>query len=90
MRFSVRAAFAGLLAGLVVPALALPSLAADPEVLRQKVQAIADAYVRDTAPGERATGISVSVSLPGGEMVNLGSGKVSAAADEAPITPETL
>lgn len=90
MRFSVLAVFAGLLAGLALPGLALPALAADPEVLRQKVQAIADAYVRDTAPGERATGISVSVSLPGGAMVNLGAGKVSTAADAAPITPETL
>lgn len=84
MTFSPAAAF------LLCLALATPAAAADPETLRAEVQAIADAYVRDLAPGERATGISVSVSLPGGEEVNLASGKVSSAPDAAPMTPETL
>jgi D-alanyl-D-alanine carboxypeptidase len=61
------------------------------DALAAKIQAIADAYVADTAAGEKATGVSISVSLPdGGGTVNVVSGKVSTAADAADITPATL
>jgi D-alanyl-D-alanine carboxypeptidase len=61
------------------------------EALTAKIQAIADAYVADTAPGEKATGVSISVSLPDdGGTVNVVSGKVSNAPDAADITPATL
>jgi D-alanyl-D-alanine carboxypeptidase len=60
-------------------------------VIAERVQAIADAYVSDTAPAEKATGISISISLPGGaETVNVVSGRVSNAPDAAPVTPDTL
>jgi D-alanyl-D-alanine carboxypeptidase len=63
----------------------------DPAVLAEKVQAIADVYVSDTAPSEKATGISISISLPGGAApVNVVSGQVGSAPDAAPMTPDTL
>ncbi|MCG6941562.1 MAG: beta-lactamase family protein [Thiohalocapsa sp.] len=59
--------------------------------LESKLQTIADSYIADTAPGERATAISISVSLPGDAgTVNVASGKVSNAPDAADVTPETL
>jgi D-alanyl-D-alanine carboxypeptidase len=63
----------------------------DPAVIAERVQAIADAYVSDTAPAEKATGLSISISLPGAtETVNIVSGRVSNAPDAAPVTPDTL
>jgi D-alanyl-D-alanine carboxypeptidase len=63
----------------------------DPAVIAERVQAIADAYVSDTAPAEKATGLSISISLPGAtETVNIVSGRVSNAPDADPVTPDTL
>ncbi len=63
----------------------------DPAALLEKVQAIANAYVSDTASSEQATGISISVSLSGdADSVNVASGRVGSATDAGPMTPETL
>lgn len=70
--------------------LALPARAADPETLRARVQAIADAYMTGAAAAERASGISISLSLPGGAAVNAVAGTVAGTPDAAPMTPDTL
>ncbi|WP_058556095.1 serine hydrolase [Thiohalocapsa sp. ML1] len=60
-------------------------------VLATKLQTIADAYIADTAAGEQATAISISVSLPeGGGTVNVTAGAVSNEAGAAAVTPDTL
>jgi hypothetical protein len=59
--------------------------------LESKLQTIADNYIANTAPGERATAISISVSLPDDAgTVDVASGKVSNKPDAADVTPDTL
>jgi hypothetical protein len=59
-------------------ALSGPAPAQADDALAAKLQTIADAYIADTASGERATAISISVSLPeGGGTVNVTAGEVS-------------
>ncbi|EDY38859.1 beta-lactamase [Cyanobium sp. PCC 7001] len=61
------------------------------EALASRLQAVADAYIADTAAGEKATAISISVSLPeDGGTVNITAGRVSNTAGAAAITPDTL
>ncbi len=74
----------------VVIGLALPARAADPETVRARAQVIADGYMAGSAAAEHATGISISVSLPGGAAVNAVAGSVTSAPDAAPMTPDTL
>jgi len=69
---------------------ASPLSAAAPDVVRAQVQEIADRYVAETAASEHATGISISVSLPGAGAVNVVAGTVAATPDAAPMTPDTL
>lgn len=87
---SVFALPAAALIGTLVLAGSGPALAHDSAALRESLQAIADRYLAETAPAERATGLSVSVSLPGGEVINLAAGRLSAAPESPPVTPETL
>lgn len=68
-----------------------PAAAQSGDGLAARLQSIADSYIADTAPGERATAISISVSLPGGAgTVNAAAGAVSTAPDAAPVTDATL
>jgi D-alanyl-D-alanine carboxypeptidase len=61
------------------------------ETLAAKLDSIAAAYLANTAPGEKATAISISVSLPrNGGTVNVAAGTVSKMAGAAAITPDTL
>ena len=61
------------------------------EALAAKLQTIADTVIATTAAAEKATAISISVSLPqNGGMVNVSSGKVSNAPDAVEVTPDTL
>lgn len=72
-------------------ALSGPAPAQSDDALAAKLQTIADAYIVDTAAGEKATAISISVSLPeGGGTVNVTAGKVSNEAGAADATPDTL
>jgi D-alanyl-D-alanine carboxypeptidase len=79
------------IAAAILALVALPTATPADDALAAKIQTIADAYVADAAPGEKATGVSISVSLPdGGGTVNVVSGKVSTGAGAAEITPATL
>jgi D-alanyl-D-alanine carboxypeptidase len=72
-------------------ALSGPAPAQADAALAAKLQTIADAYIVDTAAGEKATAISISVSLPeGGGTMNVTAGKVSNEAGAADVTPDTL
>lgn len=85
---------AALASAMLIAALTLmpdgPAGATDSAALRTALQAIADSYLAETAPGERASGISASVSLPGGEVINLAAGRLALAPDAPPVTPDTL
>ncbi|UHD18921.1 serine hydrolase domain-containing protein [Thiocapsa bogorovii] len=72
-------------------ALSGPAPAQSDDALAAKLQTIADAYIADTAAGEKATAISISVSLPEhGGTLNVTAGKVSNATGAAEVTPDTL
>jgi D-alanyl-D-alanine carboxypeptidase len=61
------------------------------EALAAKLRTIAEAYITNTAPGENATAISISVSQPRSRAtVNVAAGTVSKQADAAAMTPDTL
>jgi D-alanyl-D-alanine carboxypeptidase len=78
-----------LVATMLAPGAPAPAQSGDG--LAARLQSIADGYIADTAPGERATAISISVSLPGGAgTVNAAAGAVSTAPDAAPVTDATL
>lgn len=88
----LKAATGALALGIAVLGFVQPARAqVDRAAVERQVQAIADDYMATFAAGERATGISISVSLSGGAApVNVVAGKVSAAPDAAPVTPDTL
>ncbi len=72
-----------------------PVIAAAPvdrAALTKSLQTIVDDYLAKNAGAEGFTAISASVSLAGGKdaPIDVVAGRVSRAADAAPVTPETL
>lgn len=72
-------------------ALTLPTHAADRAALTAEIEKIAADYMASLVEKDHASGISISVSLPGDpQNINVVAGKVSREADAAEITPATL
>jgi D-alanyl-D-alanine carboxypeptidase len=82
-----------ILAFLVLIALSLASAARAEDTVRltSAIQKLADDYLASRGAAEHISGVSISLSLPGGAApVNVVAGKVSLDAGADPVTPDTL
>jgi D-alanyl-D-alanine carboxypeptidase len=77
----------------ILAAFAFPpvSFAADRATLAATIQKMADDYVATRGEAEHISGVSISLSLPGGaDTIDVASGRMSRAADAPPMTSDTL